>query len=252
MKVALFTVAALLLAGCTTVEWPERIYVGESARDQIEVEVSSRISPSRKQATYTIINKSDRDVFCTSVTFRQITDHPDSYLEVGEDISVLHNVFIRQNQTLSDLLVPPGRTIHGPWHIRAVHAYQGFERCQQASLKDYCRSAWKTDSEHAFMDALLAQSGVQSCHGLNKVLSDGGVFDLRYVEDPQLRPLIYSTGTLQIILPESPATRAFAARLTLNSRSLYEPQFIFEPEYCREINQFEAALDSNCRMPTVN
>lgn len=251
MRKAVWIFATILVSACESVDWPEPVYTGSVYRGQSEVEISSRISRSRSDARFEVANNSNGDVYCESIAFRQISDHPDSYLEVGEDILILRNLYIRSGESVTRSLLPPNRSISGLSHIRAVHADPGANSCRLATPRSFCVSAAKSESELRILKEILLQSGSRSCDDLSHALSSELTLDLRNFGRIELRPLIYATGGLRILMSDTPDARMFTSELIARSKSAFGPRVLFEPSHCAGLSELDAAFDRQCRMPIV-
>ncbi|RWX13623.1 hypothetical protein EHI42_19710 [Rhizobium hidalgonense] len=208
----------VLVTGCTSSKVSALDYSDQGGEVRISSYVS--ISQARDRATYAVLNDGEDDLFCPQLTARAIFDNPDTYLETGEQVDALTDVFVRGHGAVHGTFTRGG-SMRSNSQIRSAVALDGGHTCSRATFVDYCRAAKKSLEEEAFMGFLFEKFNSSTCETLFQKIRGRETLDLIKASDVTSRPLIYLPMLRKVKVSQQVAASAEVKNLSSKTVSLF-------------------------------
>lgn len=191
-------------------------------REWGSIRVSSKVSINlaRSAANFAITNESTEDVVCDSMSIRGVYDNPDTYLESGEKVISLGNVFLRARATLTNTIdLPEGG--FGRSQIRAASALEAGQHCRVATLLDYCRFASKSPLETKFLGRLFVYWQADTCEQLGERLNHAQDLNFGGWGVIAARPLIYLRSLRSVKADNNDGNAAVRVELISKTQTVF-------------------------------
>lgn len=214
------TSLTLLVAMTACASLDEDLYRSNSVSENFNITSQATISSNRNLATFYITNTGIRDLYCSGLNLRAVSDNPNTYLEAGEMQTLFGGIFVRAGKTLQ-WNSSAAESSSRPANWRSAEIDLDIDQCQQADFLSFCKFADRTVEEDGLMLWLHTRFNASNCEALNRKLSSVRSLHLPEDQPKALRPLIFLRELRSVSLVNTDANSRWVDEFLLSSSSSF-------------------------------